>query len=271
MRKRPQPLDHGRNFLLSETPQKSAPRYRVWGRWALLGLAWAVAGAALLLGRAQLSLADESLALQAAIEARLQETELDTLSLLENPAAWAQMHQRVALEGFWLMQHTLLLESRDAKSRPGAWVMTPLQLDASTAVWVQRGWLARDAAQQGPWPEFQTEGGVVRLQGRVAPEPTPLVKSASDSVPSASGSSKIRQNLTLAQFREETGVQALAVVLQTDEPDEGLVREVPAPAAEAKHHQQRADQWFVLAALLALACVWLQWIRPLFHARRSSS
>ena len=271
MRKRPQPLDHGRNFLLSETPQKSAPRYRVWGRWALLGLAWAVAGAALLLGRAQLSLADESLALQAAIEARLQETELDTLSLLENPAAWAQMHQRVALEGFWLMQHTLLLESRDAKSRPGAWVMTPLQLDASTAVWVQRGWLARDAAQQGPWPEFQTEGGVVRLQGRVAPEPTPLVKSASDSVPSASGSSKIRQNLTLAQFREETGVQALAVVLQTDEPDEGLVREVPDPAAEAKHQQQHADQWLVLAALLALACVWFQWIRPLFHARRSSS
>ena len=271
MRKRPQPLDHGRNFLLSEIPQKRAPRYRVWGRWALLGLAWAGAVTAVLLGRVQLSLADESLALQAAIEARQQAPELVTLSLLENPSAWDQMHQRVALEGFWLAQHTVLNESLDAKGRAGAWVMTPLQLDASAAVWVQRGWLVRADAPKGLWPEFETEGGVIRLQGRIAPQPNPFVKPASDSAPSASGSSKIRQNLSLAQFQEETGVQALAVVLQTDEPDEGLVRELPAPEAQAKHHQQRANQWFVLAALLALACLWFQWIRPLFHARRFST
>ena len=248
-----------------------APRYRVWGRWALLGLAWAGLVAALQSGRAQLSLADEAMALQAIMAARLQEPELATLALLERPTDWALMHRRVSLEGFWLAQHTLLLEGLDAQGRSGVWAMTPLQLDASTAVWVQRGWIPRSSAANGSWPEFETEGGVVRLQGRIAPELPTTVAPTPGSPPNASGSSKIRQNLGLAQFREETGVQMQAVVMQTDDPDPGLARELPRPASQAAHHQSMAYQWFALAAVLAMACLWLHGLQPLLHARRSSS
>jgi len=256
---------------LSDTSQTRAPRYRVWSRWALLGMAWAGLVAALLWGRAQLSLADEAMALQAIMAARQQEPELATLALLESPTNWSQMHRRVALEGFWLAQHTVLLEGLDAQGRSGVWVMTPLQLDASTAVWVQRGWIPRSSAFNGSWPAFETEGGVVRLQGRIAPELATTVTATPGSPPSASGSSKIRQNLSLAQFREETGVQMLAVVLQTDDPDPGLARELPRPEAQAAHYQGLAHQWFALAAVLATVCLWFHLFQPLLHARRSSS
>lgn len=256
---------------MSDTSPTRASRYRVWVRWALLGLAWAGLVAALLWGRAQLSLADEAMALQAIMAARQQAPELATLTLLESPTEWSQMHRRVALEGFWLAQHTVLLEGLDAEGRSGAWAMTPLQLDASTAVWVQRGWIPRSSASNGAWPEFETEAGVVRLQGRIAPELPTMVPATPGSPPSASGSSKIRQNLSLAQFREETGVQMQAVVLQTDDPDPGLARELPRPAAQAAHHQGLAHQWFALAAVLAMACLWFHLFQPLLHARRSSS
>lgn len=257
--------------FLSDASQTRPPRYRVWGRWALLGMAWAGLVAALLWGRAQLSLADEAMALQAIMAARQQEPELATLALLESPTDWSQMHRRVALEGFWLAQHTVLLEGLDAQGRSGVWVMTPLQLDASTAVWVQRGWIPRSSAFNGSWPAFETEGGVVRLQGRIAPELATTVTATPGSPPSASGSSKIRQNLSLAQFREETGVQMLAVVLQTDDPDPGLARELPRPEAQAAHYQGLAHQWFALAAVLATVCLWFHLFQPLLHARRSSS
>lgn len=234
-------------------------------------MAWAGLVAALLWGRAQLSLADEAMALQAIMAARQQEPELATLALLESPTDWSQMHRRVALEGFWLAQHTVLLEGLDVQGRSGVWVMTPLQLDASTAVWVQRGWIPRSSAFNGSWPAFETEGGVVRLQGRIAPELATTVTATPGSPPSASGSSKIRQNLSLAQFREETGVQMLAVVLQTDDPDPGLARELPRPEAQAAHYQGLAHQWFALAAVLATVCLWFHLFQPLLHARRSSS
>lgn len=224
---------------------------------------------AALQGRLHLSQADQRWALQAAIDAGSQAPELDTLALLGDTSVWSQTHRRVALEGFWLAQYTVFVSRADARGRAGFDVMTPLQLDASTAVWVQRGWVQADAQQNQPRMDFETDGSVIRLQGRIAPEPTPTPAAAASSGPP--GFSKVRQNLNLAQLREETGVQLQALVLQTDAPDEGLARELPAPADAAEQHRTTAQRWFGLATALAALFLWFFIIQPLFHARRPRS
>ena len=255
---------------MSAASQTSGSRYRAAGRWVLGLSAWAVVAVAVWQGQAQSTLAEHQSALQAAITARAPESELDTPALLEAPAAWAQTHRRVVLEGFWLAQHSVWVDSPEPRQgRAGLWVLTPLQLDASTAVLVQRGWVPRDAQKPDTAAAYETEGGVVRLQGRIAPQVVPAASGAVSAAPGASGSSRIRQNLTLSQFREETGVQVQAVVLQTDASDEGLVREEPMPAAIASNHQTLARGWFALAAVVGVLCLWFQCLQPLLRARRN--
>lgn len=244
--------------------------YRTWGRWGVAVVVWSVVATAWLRGHEQLRQIDAELALHADMTARLQEPELDTLTLLAEPAGWAGLHRRVALEGFWLLQHTVLVASTNAQGEPGFWVMTPLQMDAQTAVLVQRGWMASPAGQPDQAPAFETDSGVVRLQGRIAHPVMPLLPAAAISAPLSLRFSKIRHNLDLAQFREEIGVQLQALVLQTDPSDEGLTRQGSLPPLSVDSHRQAALSWFSLVALLAGLSIWFHVVRPLLDARRSS-
>ena len=259
-------------FLLSSASQTPGWRHRSAGRWVLGLLAWAVVAVAVWLGQAESILAHHHWALQDALADRASAPELETAALLAEPADWAQTHRRVVLEGFWLAQHSVWVDSPDSRhGRAGLWVLTPLQLDASKAVLVQRGWVPRDAQKPDSAAAYETESGVVRLHGRIAPQAVPATPGAFAAAPGASGSSRIRHNLSLDRFREETGVQLQAVVLQTDASDDGLLREEPMPAVQASHHQALARWWFALAAVLGALCVWFQGLQPLRHARRKSA
>lgn len=255
---------------MSSVSEKTASRHRTWvgGGLALcLGVGMILA---VLQGRAAWSIADSQFALDAAVQAGMQAPELDTLALLEDASVGLQAHRRVALEGFWLARHTVFVARSDAQGRAGFDVWTPLQLDAETAVLVQRGWVGHDAQQNLPRTDFETDGGVIRLQGRIGPVPAlSLPAVAAPSGPP--GSSRIRHNLDLAQLREETGVPLQALVVQTDAPDEGLARDLPMPADSAQHHKTTAERWFALAAALAMLILWFFILRPLFHARRLRS
>lgn len=249
---------------------KSTSGYRTGWRWGLAALVWSVVTMAWFQGHEQLQQIDAKRVLHADMTARLQEPELDTLTLLAEPAGWSGLHRRVALEGFWLLQHTVLVADTNAQGEPGFWVMTPLQMDAYSAVLVQRGWIARLAGQPDQAPAFETDSGVVRLQGRIAHPVIPLAPQAVASAPLSSRFSKIRQNLDLAQFREETGVHMQALVLQMDPSDEGLTRQVSLPPVSVDSHRLTALSWFALAALLAGLSIWFHVIRPLLNARPSS-
>jgi surfeit locus 1 family protein len=87
---------------------------------------------------------------------------------------------------------------------------------------------------------------------------------------SASGSSRIRQNLTLEQFRQDSGIPVLAYVIQTDDDDEGLRRDWPAVGSTADKNLGYAFQWFALCALLFVLTLWFQFIQPARHASRSA-
>ena len=221
------------------------------------------------LGFWQLSRAQEKLDRHQAIAQQQAMSELDTSALLEQPTLFASLHRRVHLRGRWLPQHTVYLDNRAMNGRAGFWVLTPLVLNANTRVLVQRGWVPRHQLDRTLLPPLDTPLGEVHVQGRLSPAPSELMQLSSTQVPDhlASGSSRIWQNINLAQYAVETGGPLVATVLQTDPASEGLMRDWPEISAGVEKHHAYAFQWFALAALQLVLYLWFQWIKPYRHVR----
>jgi cytochrome oxidase assembly protein ShyY1 len=72
---------------------------------------------------------------------------------------------------------------------------------------------------------------------------------------------QVRQNLDLAQYERETGLQIRAVVRQNSEADDGLSRAWPSLASKAQTNRGYAFQWFAIAAAGLMLFLWFQVIR----------
>ncbi len=224
------------------------------------------------LGFWQLSRAAEKEARHAAIVAQMTAPVLDTAALLAQAAYFEQLHRRVELQGEWLPEHTVYLDNRPMNGRAGFWVLTPLQLNATTRVLVQRGWVPRHQLDRTLLPNIQTPLGLVQVRGRIAPPPSHLMALSSEpeATDAASKPSKIRQNLNLETYALQSGGMFSAVVLQTDAASDGLLRDWPEIAAGVEKNLAYAFQWFALAAMQLMLYIWFQFIQPYRHARRSS-
>jgi surfeit locus 1 family protein len=235
-------------------------------RWRPVLIALTAVLAALLtlgLGLWQLDRAHQKQALQALMEARSQQAVLDGRTLLSGPEAGrpSEWLQRVmAVRGKWISAHTVFLDNRPMDGRMGFEVITPLQLEGSDRViLVARGWTPRDFQDRSRLPQVPDgtdQDGVVALQGRLVPGPSRVY--AFD----ATERTRIRQNLELNDFRQETGLHVLDLVLQqqSDAPD-GLLRHWPAALYGVDKHYGYAFQWFALTALILILYVWFQIVR----------
>jgi surfeit locus 1 family protein len=236
-----------------------------WKFWLItLSTVLAVAGT-LALGRWQLSRAAQKEAMQTSIDTQAAMPKLDgrMLAMLADPAI--ELHRGVTLRGRWMAARTVFLDNRPMNSKPGLYVVTPLQLeDGAAVVLVQRGWAARNFMDRASVPQLDTPLGVVEVQGRIAPPPAKLYEIG------GAGIGLIRQNLDLAQFSAELGLPLLAVsVQQIGLAPDGLLREWPRPDTGVDKHYGYAFQWFALSALIALLYVWFQIVRRFITARRS--
>jgi surfeit locus 1 family protein len=239
-----------------------APRRARWR--ALAPLLATLAGVALgvRLGLWQLDRADRKIALQTTLEARARAPALAEAALAREPdAAETQFYRRVALHGRWVAERTVFLDNRQMDGRVGFFVVTPLLLQqGGAAVLVQRGWAPRNFAARSALPAVATPAVPVTVEGIVAPPPGRLFEF------SGAASGPIRQNLDLASFARDAGLDLLPLsVLQQDSPSaaaDGLVRHWPAPAINVQMHYGYAFQWFALAAGIAFLYVWHRFIRP---------
>ena len=235
------------------------------GHWrgivVLLATLAAVALAARL-GVWQLDRAALKNALQATLDARSTEPALNAASLARAAAgAEAQHFRRIVMRGRWLTERTIFLDNRQMDGKVGFFVVTPLALESSTgAALVQRGWAPRDFSERAALPSVATPAGIVTVEGTVAPPPSRLFQFAD----AASG--PIRQNLDIASFARESGLDLLPLsVLQHDVPGarpDGLVRHWLPPATDVQKHYGYAVQWFAIAAGIAFLYVWHRFIRP---------
>jgi surfeit locus 1 family protein len=214
------------------------------------------------LGVWQLDRAEQKIAAQTMLEARAREPVLDNGSLARSAvAAPAQHFRRVVLTGRWIAERTVFLDNRPMDGRVGFFVVTPLALAPGPGVvLVERGWAARNFADRADLPQPVTPAGPVQIEGIVAAAPGRLFEFA------AAASGPIRQNLDIASFARETGLDLLPLsVRQLDSPGtrpDALRRNWPAPATDVQKHHGYAFQWFALAAALAFLYVWYQFIRP---------
>jgi len=250
------------NAIISATRQRSL---LVITMATVLGVAFTVR-----LGVWQLSRGHEKEALHAAILSRQAQPALNTLAVLKDKYVLTQVHQRVSLEGRWLPQHTVYLENRPMQGRSGFIVLTPLQLDATTSVLVQRGWIPRHQQDRTLLAPIDTPQGLVYVNGRVATASSEVM-GLGEAVDATTGQVTrqlpIRQNLNVVAFSNEIGISLVGTVLQTDANAEGLQRNWPEITAGVEKHWGYAFQWFALAAVQLLLYFWYQWIKPYRHAR----
>jgi surfeit locus 1 family protein len=246
----------------SATPSRTPEHGTRWRAVAVVLTTLAGIALATRLGFWQLDRADQKIALQAGIEARAHEPALDVAVLARTAnAAVAQQHRPVVVRGRWLADRTVFLDNRQMDGRVGFYVVTPLVLDPGPgAVLVQRGWAPRNFSERTALPPVQTPSGLVTVEGIVAQSPARLF----DFAGAASG--PIRQNLDIAPFARETGLDLLPIsVVQRDVQGatvDGLVRHWPPPAVDVQRNYGYAVQWFAIAAAIAVLYVWHRFIRP---------
>jgi surfeit locus 1 family protein len=161
----------------------------------------------------------------------------------EEKRAAAAAQKRVALAGTFLAEHTVFLDNKLHRGRPGYHVVQPLRTAAGEHVLVNRGWIAAGPSR-GVLPQVPTPAGEVRIEG-IALAHFPRVLEAG-----TGREGRVWQNVEIAEFAAWSGL-ALApyVVLQHSALEDGLAREWPAPDEGADKNRAYALQWYSLAGL----------------------
>lgn len=208
------------------------------------------------LGRWQLSRAQERIDRQARIEA-LQNAPAQRITA-QPVAADAVLYRPVLLRGTFDVAHTVLLENRPhvvhGVSQPGFEVLIPLMLEGAGgpvgphAVLVNRGWLPRDPMDRTRIAPYITPAGVVQVEGMAVPHASRVFSLGSKNGAGEVGQ-RLRQNIDLDAFSREIGVPLQPfVVEQESDAQDGLVRDWPRADLGADRNYGYAFQWFAMAA-----------------------
>jgi len=227
------------------------------------------------LGNWQLNRADERRLIAQQIEQGRQSTPVRLGADADASAlkAW----QAADVTGTWLAQWSVLLDNRNLDGKPGYWLATPVRLSPDRAILVVRGWLARPIGQFNPFPAIAQSTDNVAITGEIAMRVPQLYELSDpetlafdvDAVTGLDQSQSVldldrvpqRQNVSVDQLSNATGIQFLPVVLlQTNATDGGdLARQWPTPSIDADTNIGYAMQWFSFAAIAFGAMCVLLW------------
>ena len=183
------------------------------------------------------------------------------LASLPAAADWPSLRYRpVVATGTYLADRQIFIDNKVAAGRAGFHVVTPLSLADGRVVLVNRGWIAQKASR-AVLPDAPPPPGVATVQGRIA---IPAAGYLELKPETASG--PIRQNLDPARFAAATGLAALPAIIEATAapmPDDGLVRDWPAPDFGIETHRIYMVQWYAFALLAATLWFW-------FHRPRAA-
>jgi surfeit locus 1 family protein len=217
-------------------------RPRLWA----VALAAAACAAGIGLGNWQARRADEKRALGAELAQAMGTPPVELSSRSVNPQSLVL--RRVAAGGRFIDEHTVFLDNKLRRGRPGYEVITPLRLNG-THVLVNRGWVAAGRTREA-LPKVPVPAGATKVEG-LALAQLPHALAAG---PPPAG--RVRQNIDVDAFASETGLRLLPIVIQQDSPaDDGLLREWPRPDAGAEKHASYALQWYSLAVLAVVLLI----------------
>jgi surfeit locus 1 family protein len=188
--------------------------------------------------------AKEALAAQLA---RAQQLAPLDLAGLPEAADWSALRYRqLTAAGEYRGAAQILIDNRVHRGRAGYHVVAPLALADGRIVLVNRGWIAQGPSR-AQLPEVPAPSGPVVVTGRVAIPEAGYLELAP---PAPAG--PVWQNLDTARFAAAAGMRVLPIVIEqtrAPEPDDGLVRDWPAPDFGVEKHRIYMVQWYAFAAL----------------------
>ncbi len=164
----------------------------------------------------------------------------------------APRYQRVSVSGRFDAAHQFLLDNRSHDSVAGVEVLTPLILDDSSAVLVNRGWLPFGATRLD-LPAVAVDDDRRTIVGRTDELPRPGIWLKA---PAATGWPRLVQYPRMEELSSQLGRELAPqqVLLDPAVPD-GYVREWLVPGTTTERHLGYAVQWFAFAALAA--AIWV--------------
>lgn len=172
----------------------------------------------------------------------------------EKRAAGAAVTQ-IAVRGEFLPKHTVLLDNKVYRGRPGYHVVQPLRIAGGNAankrhVLVNRGWAAAGPRRE-ELPEIRTPAGEVALQG------VRLVRMPRAYEPAGTKhAGRVWQNVAIDEFAAWSGLELEPYAIEQHSPlADGLVRDWPPRDFGLEVHQSYALQWYSLAALAVVLLV----------------
>jgi len=173
----------------------------------------------------------------------------------EKRALGAQLEtKRVALDGTFLPEYTVLLDNKIRNHRAGYEVVTPLRVDGDNVL-INRGWIEAGATRD-VLPQVRTPPGQVHVEG-IRLERLPRLLNLE-----RKATGKVRQSLDLGEFAAQTGLRLRPFFLEQHSPaDDGLARDWPRPDAGVAMHESYSLQWYSFAVLAVVLFMGLSFRR----------
>jgi surfeit locus 1 family protein len=180
------------------------------------------------------------------------------LASLKAGADWpALRYRRIFAIGEYLAPRQILIDNRVHEGRAGYQVVTPMAVDDGGVVLVNRGWIPQGASRS-VLPIAVPPAGRVAVQGRLAVPAAGYFELRTEAP-----AGPVWQNLDPGRFAAATGIEVLPVVVEATAapvPDDGLVRDWPAPDFGIEQHRIYMVQWYAFALLAGI--LWLWFHRP---------
>jgi len=176
------------------------------------------------------------------------------LASLADDADWAALrYRRVIATGEFVASRQILIDNKVHAGRAGYDVVTPLALANGRAILVKRGWIAQGPSRSET-PRAPPPSGAISVRGRLA-----LPAAGYLELRREPPTGTVWQNLDPARFTAATGLTVQPVVIEATTapvPDDGLIRDWPAPELGVETHRIYMFQWYAFAVIAALLWVW---------------
>ena len=154
--------------------------------------------------------------------------------------------------GVYQQKDQVLIRNRTYQGSAGYWVLTPLRLDAGTAVAVNRGWIPHGVGTGASPADFAPPGGEVEVEGLLRATVTAAGLQRADP---ARGVLAEMARPDLARLAQQLDVDLLPVYVQLQSqspPQNNLPIPIPPPDLGEGSHLAYAVQWFVFATIAAI-------------------
>ena len=196
---------------------------------------------------------DQKQALATAMQQRAAQAplQLDAQTSISAEQANQTEFRQISVKGEFVADWPIYLDNRSYQGRPGFYVLMPFKIaNSGSYLLVERGWLPLNPQARATLLPYSTPAGQIALQGVARLHPGRVMQLGQPAVlqPKA-----IVQNLDVAELARTSKLPFQPVIIeQTNDTQDGLIRDWPSPSLGIEKHRGYEFQWYALAVMAFL-------------------